>query len=784
MFIINKADCLNLLYLFVHGVKISNIIKKIADSFSGKKQGSDEGKENRIIDYVPATCHLDSETLLTKNGDVMQIIKIRGFENNDESFLTENLRDKVRKSLCKHIKSPDLFIYLHTIRERSDISPKGDFEVEFADKLNKLWNLKNNWDKQLVNTLYITIVKRREKVGFMDAYLFLNSKLKKRTKNYFMSASNQLKVICSNIINDLKRFDASKLSIIKKNDGFYSEPISFINYLVNASIEPFKISEHNVGEVISHNADIDYKFNSINITRPNEKRFLAIFSIKEMHKIETHVLDSLLQIGSQFIITEAFHLVSYNTATSQYKKKVDRMVSFGKQEMLSYSGLDEIIDKSEIDSNKALSHCKNYMTITVMSDDYGFFKKKLELVTKAFKEIGLIVIREDFYMASVFWSQIPGNMRFLKRGQYLPLNRIANFSSIHHRKMGSYVGSKWGPPVTIFRALDGNPYYFNFHIGENGNTFFMGSSGSGRTTLCKFFLTQATKLEPKIIYLDIDGTSRKFVEAMKGKYFKYKLGQPAPLRVDAFNLRNFFNDSAKFLHWISNFLFSDHGHRDFYIDLIELIVEKMHEKEDLNSYENLKKLMLASEDELLISAFKSNFDEDIYNSLFSEDNTNALEDAHFVAFDMSELQSKPNLLRAYLSLIVQLIKDSLTGERTIVVIDDGNALADDSFILDHMKEILDAFTSKNALALMTVSYENVHAKNFGKIINSFNHQIFCSYKYLDKKYQKIYNLSNYEFNQIKSYDISKRFFLMKNEKESIVGNVNLAQLKDQLEILK
>lgn len=753
-------------------------------AFLVRKNKNEEVKENKIIDYIPTTCHLDSDTLLTKNGDVMQFIKVRGFEDNDELFLTENLRDKVREALNKHIKSKKLFVYIHTIRERSDISPKGDFEVEFADNLNRLWTSKNNWNKQLVNTLYITVIKRRDRLGFLDKLLFINSKLKKRAHKYFLDASAELAAICSKIVKDLERFDSSKLTVTQKSDGYYSEPLSFINYLVNANIKNFKIPENNIGEIISADANIGYKFNSINIERASEKRFVAVFSIKEMHNMETNVLDALLQIGSQFVITEALHLVDYNTATTEYNKKADRMVNFGKRDMLVYSGLDEIIDNSEIENKTDLSHCKNYMTISVMSDDYGFFRKKLELVTKAFKDIGLIVIREDFYMASVFWSQVPGNMRFLKRGQYLPKWRIANFSSIHHRKMGSYVGSKWGPPVTIFRSLDGNPYYFNFHIGNNGNTFFMGSTGSGRTTLCKFFLTQATKLEPKIIYLDIEGGSKKFVEAMKGKYVKYELGKKAPLQVNAFNLMHFFNDPKKFLHWLSNFLFANHSHRDFYIDLIELIVNKMHEKEDFNTYENLKKLMLASEDELLISAFKDNFDDDTFQSLFSADNTSALGSANFIAFDLSALKEKPNLLRAYLSLILQVIRNSLSGERTILVIDDGDALADDSFILDHMEEILEDFSYENALVLMTVSYENVHAKNFGRMMHSFNHQIFCSYKYLDKKYQKTYNLSEYEYNQIKSYDISKRFFLMKNDKEAIVGNVNLSQLKDQLEVLK
>ncbi len=55
-----------------------------------------------------------------------------------------------------------------------------------------------------------------------------------------------------------------------------------------------------------------------------------------------------------------------------------------------------------------------------------------------------------------------------------------------------------GPAVALLKTASGSPFYFNFHYGDLGNTFMCGPSGTGKTVIINFMLSQ---LENTILML-------------------------------------------------------------------------------------------------------------------------------------------------------------------------------------------------------------------------------------------------------------------------------------------
>lgn len=742
-------------------------------------------KASHVADFVKLALHFDDETLITKDGDIIQTIRIDGFEQNDAEFRSINLREAVRKTINKHLKNKDYFIYLHTVRERANVMPDSIFPLGFAEELNEAWTYRNNWHKQLLNCLFITVVKRSPKLKFFDPVYFSNKRYNKSLLRYFQEGAKELQLKLQNVIKDLERFSVTKLGLYEMNNQYYSQPLSFFNYLISLCEKEVQMPNSDLSDYLT-NLAISYKFNQIEINDndSNNKRIAAVFSIKETHELHTMVYDKLLHIGAQIIITECYHFVDKDEAIASYKDYAEDEEIYVDPRMAKFSGMDKI---KEFTTEDGLSHCKVFSTITIFSDEQTFFKDKIHMLSNIMREIGLVAVREDFYMASCYWARIPGNMRFLKtrRSQCLPVNRIANFTSIHPDTMGNYRGSKWGEVVTIFRDISGNPYYFNFHQNKNGNTILLGSEDDNSiTVLSRFLLAQSVRLSPKIWYLDFSGTAKTYVESLGGVYYKIATEAQNPCTINAFDLKNHFDHKSYFKHWLQSLLPVDQDKADFYEELFTVIVDRLFEKNANANYSNLKKLINGAEDELLKNVFENNFSEEIYNNLFKADllPEQILDTNNIVVFDLSDLAKKPALATAYVSLLFVLIMQKIT-DKTIVAVDKAGYLLESKMISDNLSNISHHFIKANAILMLAALYQEQGVKALENNMDNFASQIFLSDKYLENKFKNILHLDNDEYFVIKSFEPSRKLFLLRNDKEKTICNINLKGMEAILDIL-
>ena len=110
--------------------------------------------------------------------------------------------------------------------------------------------------------------------------------------------------------------------------------------------------------------------------------------------------------------------------------------------------------------------------------------------------------------------------------------------TLNNFAVGKREGNPWGQCVTVLQTTNGQPYYFNFHAtleGEDSegekaiaNTMVIGKSGTGKTALINFLLSQVQKYDPKptIFFFDKDRGAEIFVRACGGAYMALESGQP------------------------------------------------------------------------------------------------------------------------------------------------------------------------------------------------------------------------------------------------------------------
>ena len=95
-------------------------------------------------DFVPYACLCNPHTILTKNGELLQTIKMVGFSYEALSSAPVGLREVIRQALLEHVREPRYAIWFHTMRRKQSLAPKGQFNEPFAAQVDRAWNQKND----------------------------------------------------------------------------------------------------------------------------------------------------------------------------------------------------------------------------------------------------------------------------------------------------------------------------------------------------------------------------------------------------------------------------------------------------------------------------------------------------------------------------------------------------------------------------------------------------------------------------------------------------------------
>lgn len=123
--------------------------------------------------FIPYLCHWNSETILTKKKELLQVIKIDGFsfETADDSDV--DIRKNIRNALLKGMASGSFGIYFHTVRRRQSvflkkapaIDPSIKIPKNFATYVEQEWRKKHQAQEAFVNELYITVIRKPDTTG-------------------------------------------------------------------------------------------------------------------------------------------------------------------------------------------------------------------------------------------------------------------------------------------------------------------------------------------------------------------------------------------------------------------------------------------------------------------------------------------------------------------------------------------------------------------------------------------------------------------------------------------
>lgn len=757
--------------------------------------GYEIGREKPVSAHIPYTRHVDEQTVKTKDGAFVSIIKLDGFCHQTADQEDIDMEAASRNTLLRALADSRFAVCSHIVRRRIPPRIDGDITIDFCRRLDERYMESLGETRMYSNELYFTLMRRsyQGKVGLADA---LFSKFRRASgvseQAIELEARQELRDHVANIVKGFDRYGARVLQTVMRDGSVYSEPIEFLAQLVNgATPAPKLLPRQPLDQYIpTRRVTFGRRMLEFRGATDSDTRFGAMVSIREYTPYTASgMLDGLLKIPGEFILSQSFALQDRGPILREMDR-VERQISVSDERGTS---LETAINtaKDELVNGRAVMGY-HHLTVMALGDTIKDTETCTQAVTKELQESGLVVVREDLNAEPAFWAQLPGNFAYIARRALISSRNFCGMASYHNFALGRPNGNRWGPAISLLQTTSLTPYYFNFHKGEVGNFIVTGPTGSGKTSGLLFLFAQAmrTTPQPRFAIFDKDRGAEIFVRACGGQYEVLRPGVATgfnPLQLD---------DSAEartFLFELLAFLVRPRNAADKLGAEQEKILARaverifavpMRERRFRDVIQLLRGAEVAGRDDL---ASRFEIWCEAHGWLFDNPVDRWDGERGIFGFDLTAILDDPDIRTAALAYIFFRIGGMLDGIRPMMMfIDEGwKVLGDEkagAFLNDQLKTI----RKKNSIiGLGTQSPRDVvTAKISHTLLEQSPTTIFFPNPKADREsYVERFGLSETEFDWIRSTSATSRQFLVKHDHDSVIAKLDLSAMPDLIKVL-
>jgi type IV secretion system protein VirB4 len=444
--------------------------------------------------HLPYARHVDDVTLETRDGLLMQTIRLGGllFETADTEEL--NYRAELRDATLKAIGSSRFAIYHHVVRRRAETTLEAHFADDFSRNLDQRWRERLASRELYVNELFITLVRRpaRGRSGIFDRLRGLVQSTTTDRAAAFAAEKRALDAASDALIAALSSYDPRRLSAYDSDGSPRSEQLEFLSYLYNAEMRPAVLPFGDLGHHLPfRRASFGQDAFELGSAGASARKFGAIVSIKDYPgQTLPGMFDELYRMPFEMTVSQSFAFVERAEALGRMNLALRRMRST-EDEALSLR--DELAQaKNDVAAGFA-GFGEHHTSIAIHAASLETLDSQVAEVVAVLADLGIVAVREDIALEPAFWAQFPGNFKYIARKGLVSTRNFAGLASLHNFPVGRAKGNHWGQAVTLFETTAAGPYFFSFHHGDLGNFTVIGPSGSGKTVVLNFLIAQAHK---------------------------------------------------------------------------------------------------------------------------------------------------------------------------------------------------------------------------------------------------------------------------------------------------
>jgi len=492
-----------------------------------------------IAEFVPLSAHVSPHVVKTTGGDYLLTWRLGGLPFVGRETWELEHRHATFNRMLQTLRAPDFVnvaFWVHDVRRRGRIEMPAAFAQPFNQTLSDQYFSALSSQKIMQNELYLTMIFRPIVGG---------RKLAEKPSDLVRLQAEQdqavakLIELAGNVEAVLKDYAPARLGMYTGGNGVvFSETLELFAYLLNRIDEPVPVLRAPVCDYLAVSGHtFSARTGDFVITAPGGgNQFGAILNIKEYTDATwPGILNALKYLDFEYVITQSFSPMGRQDALKVLDRTKGMMISSGDKAVSQIAELDHAMD--EIASGNFVLG-EYHFIMALYAPDQQALAQQIATARAELSNAGFVSVKEDLAVCASFYSQLPANWKFRTRLANVSSLNFLGLSPLHNFATGKRAHNPWGDAVTALQTTNGQPYYFNFHathpaehsFGEKAiaNTMVIGKSGTGKTALINFLLSQVQKFDPvpTIFFFDKDRGAEIFVRACGGAYLALENGAP------------------------------------------------------------------------------------------------------------------------------------------------------------------------------------------------------------------------------------------------------------------
>lgn len=764
-----------------------------------KRNQATTPSETAIGKFVPFSTHVSPSVVKTTGGDYLMTWQLGGlpFVGRDEWEIEH--RHATFNRLLQSLRAPDfvnLAFWVHDVRRRRRIGGSGTFDQAFNQALSDDYFQALSSQKIMQNELFMTMIYRPFVSG---------RRLVERSSDVVKLQSEQdqaiakLQELAGNLEAVLKDYAPYRLGMYEAANGVtFSETLEFFGYLINRIDEPVPVLDAPIHAYlpVSRHLFADRSGDFVVATPQGDNRFGAILNIKEYTEATyPGILNALKYLDFEYVLTHSFSPIGRQDALKVLDRTKGMMISSGDKAVSQIIELDHAMDQLA-SGNFVLG--EYHFTMVLYGDGQEQLSQQVATARAELSNAGFVSTKEDLAVAAAFYSQLPANWKHRTRLANVSSLNFLGLSPLHNFASGKKQGNPWGDCVTTLQTSNGQPYFFNFHathpaeqsLGEKaiGNTMVIGKSGTGKTALINFLLSQVQKLRPcpTIFFFDKDRGAEIFVRACGGNYLALENGRPSgfnPFQCERTEANaQFLVDLVKTLAGKSSYTSREEE------DIFRAVENMLDTPMRLRSMSNFQKSLPNLGDDGLFARMRKWTAGNALGWVFDNpQDTVDLRNASIIGFDYTDIIDNPDVRAPVIQYLLHRLEALIDGRPLIYVMDEFWKILDGAGGLkEFAKNKQKTIRKQNGLGVFaTQSPEDALASDIAAaLIEQTATMILLPNPNASRAdYIDGLKLSEAEYRVVTGLDERSRCFLVKQGHASSVCQLNLRGMDDALAVI-
>lgn len=165
------------------------------------------------------------------------------------------------------------------------------------------------------------------------------------------------------------------------------------------------------------------------------------------------------------------------------------------------------------------------LTVVVYDRDEAKMNRACAEFYKVFSVADAQLYEERYNLLNAYLATVPGNYAFNLRHLLVTNANYADYSFLFTLHCGEPVNRHLRQEyLAVLETTHQTPYFLNLHHRDVAHTIILGRSGSGKSFLLNFLITNLQKYDPLTFILDLGGSFESLTKLFKGTYSRLGVG--------------------------------------------------------------------------------------------------------------------------------------------------------------------------------------------------------------------------------------------------------------------